>query len=164
MFGVPTCGSGSTIVGWSGESGQCDCLSYIAMCWGGGTLSPSESIAVGLEGTLSSSDLARMLFPAVPAGIPFPVGPVGPYGTLSPSGLTLTALLGRCPRPTLNLLAHMGRCPRLQLLLLAPLAHMGCCTRLTLLARMGRCPRLTLKYCMGRCPRLTLTLLACVGS
>ena len=26
MFGVPTCGSGSTIVGWSGEAGQYDCL------------------------------------------------------------------------------------------------------------------------------------------
>ena len=26
MGGVPTCGSGSTVVGWSGEAGQCDCL------------------------------------------------------------------------------------------------------------------------------------------
>ena len=26
MFGVPMCGSESTIVGWSGEAGQCDCL------------------------------------------------------------------------------------------------------------------------------------------
>ena len=26
MFGVPTCGSGSTFVGWSGEASQCDCL------------------------------------------------------------------------------------------------------------------------------------------
>ena len=61
--------------------------SYISPCVGG-TLSPSDSVAVGpmgLEGTLSSSDLAGMLFPAVPAGIPFPVGPVGPYGMLSPS-------------------------------------------------------------------------------
>ena len=26
MFGVLTCGSGSTFVDWSGEAGQCDCL------------------------------------------------------------------------------------------------------------------------------------------
>ena len=37
------------------------------------------------DGTLSSSDLAGMLFPAVPGGIPFPVGPVGPFETLSTS-------------------------------------------------------------------------------
>ena len=55
--------------------------SYISPCVGG-TLSPSDSVAVGLEGTLSSSDLAGMLFPAVPAGVPFPVGPVGLCGTL----------------------------------------------------------------------------------
>ena len=61
--------------------------SYISPCVGR-ALSSSDSVAVGpvgLEGTLSSSDLAGMLFPAVPAGIPFPVGPVGPHGTLSPS-------------------------------------------------------------------------------
>ena len=53
-----------------------------------GMLSPSgfDSVGpVGPDGMLSSSDLAGILFPAVPAGIPFPVGPVGPYGTLSPS-------------------------------------------------------------------------------
>ena len=53
-----------------------------------GTLSLSDSVAVGPvgpDGTLSSSDLAGILFPAVPTGIPFPVGPVGPYGTSSPS-------------------------------------------------------------------------------
>ena len=52
------------------------------------TLSLSDSVAVGpvrLDGMLSSSDLTGMLFPAVTAGIPFPVGPVGRYGTLSPS-------------------------------------------------------------------------------
>ena len=54
-----------------------------------GTLSQSDSVAdgpVGPGGTLSSSDLAGVLFPAVPAGMPFPVGPAGPvglYGTLS---------------------------------------------------------------------------------
>ena len=39
-------------------------------------------------GTLPSSDLAGMLFPAVPAGIPFSmghVGPIVPCGTRSPS-------------------------------------------------------------------------------
>ena len=49
-----------------------------------GTLSPSDSDSVGPDGTLSSSDLAGILFLAVPAGIPFPVGPVGPVGMLSP--------------------------------------------------------------------------------
>ena len=56
---------------------------YVGPC---GTLSSSESVAVcpvGPDGTLSSSDLAGILFPAVPTGIPFPVGPVGSYGTLS---------------------------------------------------------------------------------
>ena len=51
-----------------------------------GMLSPSDSVAVGPvgpDGTLSSSDLTGILFPAVPAGIPFPVCPVGPVGTLS---------------------------------------------------------------------------------
>ena len=50
-----------------------------------GTLSPSDSDS---GGTLSSSDLAGILFPAIPAGMPFPVDPVGPvgqHGTLSPS-------------------------------------------------------------------------------
>ena len=39
-------------------------------------------------GTLPSSDLSGMLLPAIPAGMPFSVGPVGPVGlcgTLSPS-------------------------------------------------------------------------------
>ena len=58
-----------------------------------GTLSSSDFVSVGHDGpggTLSSSDFAGMLFPAVPAGIPFPVGavgPVGPDGTLSSSDL-----------------------------------------------------------------------------
>ena len=56
-----------------------------------GTLSPSEATAVGPggpDGPLSSSDLTGILFSAVPAGIPFSVGPVGPVGlcgTWSPS-------------------------------------------------------------------------------
>ena len=37
------------------------------------------------DGMLSSSDLAGILLPAVPAGIPFPVGSVGSFGMLSPS-------------------------------------------------------------------------------
>ena len=44
---------------------------------------PSATVHLGLEGMLSSSDLAGKLFTAVPAGMPFPVGPVGPYGMLS---------------------------------------------------------------------------------
>ena len=43
---------------------------------------------MGPDGTLSSSDLTGVLVPAIPAGMPFPVGPVGPdgpFGTLSPS-------------------------------------------------------------------------------
>ena len=50
-----------------------------------GTLSLSDSNTVGSDGALSSSNLAGILFPAVPAGIPFPVGHVGPVGMLSPS-------------------------------------------------------------------------------
>ena len=48
-----------------------------------GMLSPSDSDPVGPvgpRGMLSTSDLAGILVPAVPAGIPFPVGPVGPVG------------------------------------------------------------------------------------
>ena len=65
-----------------------------------GTLSPSYSVAdgpVGPGGTLSSSDLAGILFPAVPAGIPFPVGtagPVGLYGALSPSDAAAVGPVG----------------------------------------------------------------------
>ena len=64
-----------------------------------GTLSPSDSVAagpVGPDGPLSSSDLAGVLFPAVPAGIPFPVGPAGPVGldgTLSPSNFVSGVLV-----------------------------------------------------------------------
>ena len=69
-------------------------------------------------GTLSSSDLAGRLCPVVPAGIPFPVGPVGLYGTQSclflnllarmACKLALLASVGRCPHLTLNLLARMA--------------------------------------------------------
>ena len=48
-----------------------------------GTLSPSDSVFVGHDGpdgTLSSSDFARMLFPAIPAGIRFPSRPCWPCG------------------------------------------------------------------------------------
>ena len=51
-------------------------------------MSPSDYVSVILVdpgGMLPWSDFAGMLFPAVPAGIPFPVGPVGPCGTQSPS-------------------------------------------------------------------------------
>ena len=69
-----------------------------------GTLSPSDSDAVGLVGPDgSSSNLAGILFPAVPAGIAFPVGP-----------LALLACMGRCPHLTLILWSWwtlVGRCP-----------------------------------------------------
>ena len=65
-----------------------------------GMLSPSDSVAVGPvgpDGTLSSSNLAGILFSAVPPGIPLPlgpVGPVGPYGTLSPSATAAVGPVG----------------------------------------------------------------------
>ena len=62
-----------------------NCIMDLSAC---GTLSPSDSVAVGPDGPLSSSDLAGVLVPAMPVGIPFPVGPAGPVGldgTLSPS-------------------------------------------------------------------------------
>ena len=65
-----------------------NCIIDISAC---GTQSPSDSVAVGPggpDGPLSSSDLAGVLVPAMPVGIPFPVGPAGPVGldgTLSPS-------------------------------------------------------------------------------
>ena len=73
-----------------------------------GTLSPSDSYSVGPvgpDGTLSSSDLAGILFPAVPAGIPIPVdavGPVGPDGMLSSSdlvGILFSAVPAGIPFP-----------------------------------------------------------------
>ena len=79
-----------------------------------------------VEGMLSSPDLAGKLFPVVPAGIPLPVGHVGPvglYGMKSPSDLNLLARMGRCPRQILNLLALLARM-----------------LQVTLLAHMGRCP------------------------
>ena len=65
-----------------------NCIMDLSDC---GMLSPSDSVAAGPGGTdgpLSSSDWAGVLVPAVPAGIPFPVGPAGPVGlegTLSAS-------------------------------------------------------------------------------
>ena len=73
-----------------------------------GTLSPSDSDSVGHDGpdgTLSSSDPAVILFPAVPAGIPFPVGlvgHVGPDGMLSSSdlvGILFPAVHAGIPSP-----------------------------------------------------------------
>ena len=99
-------------------------------------------------GTLSSSDIAGRLLPVVPAGMPFPVGPVDPAGSAGPyvAGAQL-AQLGRCPPFSLTqltrlavlvaLLARMGCCPHLTLTLLGQLA-----LQVALLARVGRCPRL----------------------
>ena len=52
--------------------------------------------------TMSSPDLAGKLFPVVPAGIPLPVGNVGPVdqcGMTSPSDLTSLGLVGPNPSP-----------------------------------------------------------------
>ena len=58
-------------------------LTLLAMLARVGRCPVSDSVGpMGPDGTLSSSDLAGILFSAVPVGIPFPVGPVG---TLSPS-------------------------------------------------------------------------------
>ena len=92
-----------------------NCIMDISAC---GTLSPSDSVAAGPGGTdgpLSSSDWAGVLVPAVPTGIPFPVGPAGPVGlegTLSPSDYVSGVLVDPgCHRPTLP-----GCCVRLCLL------------------------------------------------
>ena len=52
------------------------------------TVCEDSHVSPCVGGTLSLSDIAGTLFPTIPAGIPFPVGPVipvGPCGTLSPS-------------------------------------------------------------------------------
>ena len=49
--------------------------------------------------------LAGILFSAIPAGIPFPVGPDGPVGTLSPSDFEYVGLVG--PVGTLLLCDHV---------------------------------------------------------
>ena len=59
------------------------------------TVCEDSHVSPCVGGTLSSSDLAGRLFPVVPAGMPLPVGPVGPVGL--------------CPHLTLNLLARMAR-------------------------------------------------------
>ena len=64
------------------SSTDSECAGPVGLC---GMPSPSDSVAVGPDGMLSSPDPAGMLFPAVPAGIPSPVGPICSYGTLSPS-------------------------------------------------------------------------------
>ena len=121
-------------------------------------------------GTLSSSDLAGRLFPVVPAGIPFPVGPVdpagpdglyvaggpvGPCGTLSRLSLTLLARMARMLQ--VALLARMGHCPRLTLNLLALMARM---LQVALFAHMGRCPRLSLTLLARMARMLQVALLA----
>ena len=98
-------------------------LDYVGPVGPCGMLSPSDPDPVGPFGTLSPSD------PVGPCGTLSPsdsdsVGPVGPYGILSPSDP-----VGPC-----------GMLSRLTLTLLAPLARMGHCPRLILLADVGRSP------------------------
>ena len=64
--------------------GRCPRLTLTALLARVGRCAPL-TLPQGPDGTLSSSDLAGILFLAVPAGIPFPEGPVGPHGMLSPS-------------------------------------------------------------------------------
>ena len=54
------------------------------------TVCEDSHASPGVEGTLSSPDLAGKVFPVVPAGLLLPVGPVGPvglYGIKAPSDL-----------------------------------------------------------------------------
>ena len=78
------------LAGVACPAGVTICDDCIVMQGTVGTLSPSDSDYVGPDGTLSSSDPAGILFPAVPAGMPFPVGL-----------LALWALIRHCPHPTL---------------------------------------------------------------
>ena len=67
-----------------------------------GMLSPSDSVSVGHDGPdgmLSSSDFAGMLFPAVPAGIPFPVGPDGTLSSSDLAGKLFPAIPAGIPFP-----------------------------------------------------------------
>ena len=101
--------------------------------------------------------------PAGPTG--FAGGPVGLYGTLSPSDSDPAGPVG--PYAAGALLAQIGRCPRFSLTLLARLA-----LQVALSARVGRCPRLNmillaqmacmfqvaLWACLAHCPRLNPVL------
>ena len=91
-------------------------------------------LVTGPDGMLSPFDLNH----ARAAGRHVPIGPVGPFGTLSPSdchpaGPYVAGGGGA-------LLAQMGRCLRLSLIMLARLAGM---LLLALWVRLGCCPRLT---------------------
>ena len=96
-------------------------------------------IVPGVDGALSSSDLAGILFPAVPAGIPFsvdPVGPVGPYGTLSPSDSDSVGPVG--PDGTLSSTDLAGiLCPAVPAGIpfpvcpVGPVGHVGLCGTLS---------------------------------
>ena len=122
-------------------------------CSARGTLSPSDATAVGPDGTLSSSDLAGMLFPPVPAGIPFTAGPVGLCGMLSPSNYVSVVLVdpgGTLPSSDLVEMLFPA----------VPAGYHSQWDRLAPLASMGRGPRLTpvLRYwwtLVGCSPHLT---------
>ena len=68
-------------------------------------------LSPGVEGTLSSPDLAGKLFPVVPAGIPLPVGPIGPCGMTSPSDLTFIGPVGAVSDPVGPVGPYISRGP-----------------------------------------------------
>ena len=129
-----------------------------------GTLSPSDSVGHdGPDETLSSSDPAGILFPAVPAGIPFsvgPVGPVGPDGMLSSSdlaGILFPTVPAGIPFPAgpvgpvgPNGMLFSSRSCR------NAVSGRSCWDAVPsrpLLALMGRCPHPTLmEYCFSAVP------------
>ena len=63
------------------------------------TVCEDSHLSPSVEGMLSSLNLAGKLFPVVPAGIPLPVGPVGPCGMTSPSDSTSIGPVGPVTDP-----------------------------------------------------------------
>ena len=63
------------------------------------TVCEDSHLSPCVEGMLSSPDLAGKLFPVIHAGIPLPVGPVGPCGMTFPSDLTSIGPVGPVTDP-----------------------------------------------------------------
>ena len=129
-------------------------------CWDA-VPSDSDSVdPVGPDGMLSSSDLAGILFPAVPAGIPFPVCPVGPVGTLSPSDSDSVGPVG--PEGTLSSSDHAGILfPDIPAGIPFPVGPVGPVGPFGSVGPVGMLSRLTLNLLamwalLGRCPRLIM--------